>query len=235
LRPQLVRIWENAKEKKYILLAISAAVILLIIFLLVRPFSSPKKAEPQLTSGEIKRKGYDLYRKGKYQRVVEMVEKYLKTNESDFQARSLLVSAYLALDKTEAAYKHAKYLYKLRRKDSFVLFRLANLADQLGETTKAIEYMEKALAEEPDKLQFHTKIASLYSRAEKYEEALKEWQVVLDKLPVGAPYRAQVYEFIGDIYTNLKQPGKARQAYQESLKVRPDNEKVTAKLNKLTP
>jgi tetratricopeptide (TPR) repeat protein len=207
-----------------------------VVSLFLLPLSSKQreKKKTPLKPEILRKQAYDLYRKGEFKTVIDKLEEYLKSKNSDFEARSLLVSAYLLEGHTKKAYEHTKYLHKLKLRDPMILYRLGVLADQLNKSSESIKYLKQAIKQDPKQVQFHSKIASVYAKDKKYQKALDEWNIVLRLLSKDAPYRAQVYEFIGDIYLAMKQPDKAKQAFQESLKIKPDSKEVSAKLNKLS-
>ena len=73
-----------------------------------------------------------------------------------------------------------------------------NVADrynQTGDLTKYIEYLSKALQQNPQAASLHLKLADAYEEAEQYDQAVQQWRMVLDLEP-DHPRRTELLNLI---------------------------------------
>ncbi len=96
--------------------------------------------------------------------------------------------------------------------------------------TEAREMIEKALKQEPENAAFLDSMAWVLFKLNQPKEAL-EWQ--LKALKHQKETDATLHDHLGDIYMALKQPDKARDQWERSLAIEP-NEEIQKKL-KATP
>jgi tetratricopeptide (TPR) repeat protein len=118
----------------------------------------------------------------------EAVEQFEWLAEKSPDVRSLLdlalgYSAVSRLDEAEAAYAR---LLKLSPNHAIALHNLGNVAYKRGETDKSIELYKKAIAADPGYLLAYAHLGDAYRQAERYQEAYRAYEKVLDLEPKNA-------------------------------------------------
>jgi tetratricopeptide (TPR) repeat protein len=91
--------------------------------------------------------------------------------------------------------------------------------------------IEKAVKLEPQNAAFLDSLAWVLYKLEKPTEALDP---MLKAIELTKEADATLYDHLGDIYAALKQPDKAKEAWQKSLGVEP-NDQIQEKLKKSEP
>lgn len=71
--------------------------------------------------------------------------------------------------------------YKATLVDAFV--KVADQYNQSGQLDKYIEYLAAAVAESPQTASLHLKLGDAYEEAQQYDQAVTQWQMVLDLEP----------------------------------------------------
>ncbi|MEI6150352.1 MAG: tetratricopeptide repeat protein, partial [bacterium] len=94
---------------------------------------------------------------------------------------------------------------------------------------KAQDYVERALAIEPDEGAFLDTLGWVYYQKGAYKEAL----TYLEKAVARMPDDSTVTEHVGDVWAALENPRQARRFWKLSLKQDPLNIGVRKKLNSL--
>ncbi len=210
------RLFDRWLVAKYLglFLLIAAAIGAAYYSLGTRPHSSPT---PQL-----KEESYKAYRNGDFKGAITRLETYLKKNGNDQEARNLLITSYAQVGNLEASLKEAENLIKAKPGDAGALYRAGQLSNQLGRSANAIAYFKRAATIDPSAVQFHYQLAEIYTRQKSYENALAQWRIVLEDLPTGPTLRRLAYGKVGDIYTKLDEPGKAKRAYNKAADIKSD-------------
>lgn len=118
----------------------------------------------------------------------EAVEQFEWLVERSPDARSLLdlalgYGAVSRLVEAEATYAR---LLKLSPNHAIALHNLGNIAYKRGETDKSIELYKKALAADPGYLLAYAHLGDAYRQAERYQEAYRAYEKVLDLEPKNA-------------------------------------------------
>ena len=88
--------------------------------------------------------------------------------------------------------------------------------------------IKKAVELDPDNGAYIDSLGWLYFKQAKYQEALKELEkasTLLDD-PV-------IFDHLGEVYLKIQEFEKARQAWQQSLKLDPNQDKVKKKIEAL--
>ncbi len=91
---------------------------------------------------------------------------------------------------------------------------------------QAREMIEKAVKLEPKNAAFLDSLGWVLFKLEKPTEALP---YLLKALENSEEPDATLYDHLGDIYSSLRQPDKAREAWRKSIKLEP-NEQIQKKL-----
>ncbi len=210
------RLFDRWLLVKYVglFLLIAAAIGAVYYSLGARPHTSPT---PQL-----KEESYKAYRNGDFRGAIVRLNAYLKKNGDDQEARNVLITSYAQVGNLEAALKETENLIKAKPNDTGALYRAGQLSNQLGRSANAIAYFKRAATIGPGVVQFHYQLAETYTHQKSYENALAQWQIVLEDLPTDPTLRRLAYKKIGDIFTELDEPGKAKRAYSKAASIKPD-------------
>jgi tetratricopeptide (TPR) repeat protein len=118
----------------------------------------------------------------------EAVEQFEWLAKKSPTPRSLLdlalgYSSVSRLDEAEATYAR---LLQLSPNHAIALHNLGNIAYQRGETDTSIELYKKAIAAEPGYLLAHAHLGNAYRQAERYQDAYRAYEVVLELEPKSA-------------------------------------------------
>ena len=93
---------------------------------------------------------------------------------------------------------------------------------------EAEDYIERALAADPENGAYLDSLGWLHYRQGKYEQALAELLNAVDALKEDDP---TVFEHIGDTYAAMKETSKALQYWEKSLALDKENKKLAAKIS----
>ena len=104
----------------------------------------------------------------------------------------------------------------------------SDLAD-VGERERALGLYRELLARQPASRGWREAVASLYEQQERWGDAVRE----VDTLLWQSPYHAGFHERRGDLLRQLNRTDDAIGAYAESLRLRPGNFELRAKLRDL--
>jgi len=83
----------------------------------------------------------------------------------------------------------------------------------------AIRQHEQLLAREPDNAVAHFNLALLYKGRMRYEDAVASYQRAIE---LGIDHLEEVYSNLGVLYSEMRQPERARAMYEKSLVLVPD-------------
>lgn len=95
-----------------------------------------------------------------------------------------------------------------------------------GDTAKAVENLEKAVAAAPGSAEAHLALGEAYFRSQRKDDAQKQFEagLTLDKaaaLPVTSQSADEVFLF-GNVHAGLNQLDEAKAAYEDALKLDPN-------------
>jgi tetratricopeptide (TPR) repeat protein len=91
--------------------------------------------------------------------------------------------------------------------------------DQAGEIDKAIEAYRRALTRESDHFEIRRRLADALLRAERYDEAIVEYQAIID----ADPGDAEAYLRLSQLFRFQRRFAEARATLQKAKKAAPDN------------
>jgi cytochrome c-type biogenesis protein CcmH/NrfG len=74
--------------------------------------------------------------------------------------------------------------------------KVAEQFNQAGDLEKHIEYLNKAVGQSPQTASLHLLLGSAYEEAQKYDQAVTQWKMVLDLEPEH-PRRTELTNLIG--------------------------------------
>ena len=86
------------------------------------------------------------------------------------------------------------------------------------DTDPAIRHHEQLLAREPNNAVGHFNLALLYKNARRYEDAVTSY---LRSVELGIDHVEEVYSNLGVLYSEMRQPQRAREMYEKSLDLVP--------------
>jgi tetratricopeptide (TPR) repeat protein len=147
----------------------------------------------------------------------------------DASAHFYMANIYDELKDRPAAEKELKKALELSPDYHEALNYLGYLYVEENKNLDQAEAMiKKALEMEPNNGAYIDSLGWLYFRQGKFKEALKELEraIVLLEDPV-------IYDHLGDAYLKMQDIEKSRDAWQKSLKLKPEQEKVQKKLEVL--
>lgn len=118
----------------------------------------------------------------------EAVEQFEWLAEKSPSARSLLdlALAYSSVSRLEEAEATYARLLKLSPNHAIALHNLGNIAYKRGETDKAIDLYKKSITADPGYLLAYAHLGDAYRQAERYQDAYRAYEKVLDLEPKNA-------------------------------------------------
>ncbi len=152
----------------------------------------------------------------------EIIASISETNRLTHAFYFQLGAAYERNKNMEQAEKHFRRCLALDPEDAEAMNYLAYMwAEQSANLEEAQRFIDKAVAKEPKNGAFLDTQAWILFRSHKLEEALR---VQLKAVELTPKPDATLWDHLGDIYQALKQAEKAREAWQKSLSIEPNDE-----------
>lgn len=151
------------------------------------------------------------------------------------------------------ALKMAENAARIEPKNEWYLFLYAQLLQRYGRYDQASGIFEKLYKLYPDKIDYILELGDNYVRSEKFDKALKAYELIekkmgimemislqkqkiyihqgkldkaileIDKLIRQFPGESRYYSLLADVYLADKQPQKALETYESVLKINPDD------------
>ncbi|MBS3908953.1 MAG: tetratricopeptide repeat protein [Actinobacteria bacterium] len=221
----------SPKTPKKSFIVYGAIPVLLAVAAMVAYYVIAYNATRTVSDG-VKERSYEAYKAGDFDTAKTGLEDYLKDHDNDFEARSTLATCYVQLGETEKAFRETEAALELRPLDPDALYRAGCLAFDAERPEDAIAYLEKAIAAKPNTVQYHYRLADVYTETKNFRRAQAEWKNVLDLLPRGEPHAAEIHKKIGDIYMGIGVTRKAAVSYRKALAVNPDDAYAKERLSK---
>ncbi|MFY0643643.1 MAG: tetratricopeptide repeat protein [Bacteroidia bacterium] len=144
---------------------------------------------------------------------------YASTDSMKVRAYINRAAVYLATREWQDAKDDLLIAYDMDSNSTGVLNNLANATDELGDTEKAIEYLERALEIDSTQFETYTNIGFLYQQLERYEEAIKYFDKTLEVSkdnPYGYSNRAYNKYKLGDIKGAMTDINKSIKFFPEN-------------------
>jgi len=159
--------------------------------------------------------------------VAEVIARATATNRLTHSFYFQLGSAYERNHKFKEAEGHFRKALELSPDFAEALNYLGYMWAERGENLdEARAMIEKALKQEPKNAAFLDSLGWVFFKLGKPREALAP---TLQAIELNEEPDATLYDHLGDIYAALNKPDKAREAWQKSIAIEP-NEKVGSKL-----
>ncbi len=182
----------------------------------------PKDAEMNFYTGFL------LNRERNYSRAIYYLQESLDRAPDNIQAMTTLASAYDELkdfNQSEALYLK---LMELDPENPLILNNYAyHLAVRGIRLEEALGMGLLAIEEDPGNAAYLDTVGWIYFRLQDYEKAVD----YIRKSITLQGDSAEVYEHLGDAYSQLDENEKARQAYEKALKLDPSKSQLKIKLN----
>ena len=167
----------------------------------------------------------------KHLTAAEVIARATETNRLTHLFYYRLGAACERTHKFEEAEKHFKKCLELKPDFSEALNYMGYMWAERGTNlTEARELIEKAVQLEPKNAMFLDSLGWVLFKQNKPKEALP-W--LLKSIQNAPEPDAVLYDHLGDIYSALQEPGKAREAWRKSLSVEP-NDEIQKKLEATT-
>jgi len=233
-KPYLTQDWLSSWPL-WLRLFLAVAVLLFVAGLIWQYFAPAKiwqaNTRVPLEQMDLKKEATLLYRQSQLKEAIPKLEQVVKENPKDLKARELLVSSYWQQGELAKALEHNAVLIKYKRYDAATLYRQGLLALQLNKVKTALKYLEQAASQAPNVSNYHAELARALTKAKLYDQAVNEWQYVLEILPAESrTARALVWLQLADIYLSKGDKLKALEAVNNGLEADPNNESLKAKL-----
>ncbi|OGX17428.1 MAG: hypothetical protein A3K83_06745 [Omnitrophica WOR_2 bacterium RBG_13_44_8b] len=166
----------------------------------------------------------------KFKEAEDIYRLVLNLSPEDAQAHFYLGSIYSELKKDDLAKAEMKRAIELNPDYHQALNFLGYLyVEENKNLDQAEALIKKAVELDPDNGAYIDSLGWLYFKRDKYQEALKELEkasTLLDD-PV-------IFDHLGEVYLKIRDYEKARQAWQQSLKLEPNQDKVKKKIEALS-
>ena len=164
----------------------------------------------------------------KFKQAEDVYRLVLNLSPEDAQAHFYLGSIYSELKKDDLAKAEMKRAIELNPDYHQALNFLGYIyAQECKNLDQAQVMIKKAVELDPNNGAYIDSLGWLYFKQAKYQEALEELEkasTLLDD-PV-------IFDHLGEVYLKIQEFEKARQAWQQSLKLDPNQDKVKEKLEK---
>ncbi len=133
------------------------------------------------------------------------------------------------LKQDSLAYRDYKKAAAIDTNNAEYLSAVGDFLFEKKDITGSIEWIKKAMAKNPTDRKSHLKIAKMMLYIKKYNESLKEIDIVLRK----NPFDGEAYFLKGMVYKDMKDTAKAISSFQTSVDVQPDYKDAIVQLGLL--
>ena len=123
----------------------------------------------------------------------------------------------------DAGFRRLTDVFETKPDDAAVLTSLGLVILRKGGAVEAARLYERACTLEPDYAPYHINAATAWIATGDFAKAISHLETAIQM----DPSLERAYRKLGEVYTRLKQPGKARQVFERYLKFMPGN--VTAR------
>lgn len=182
---------------------------------LIRPLGKKASSEP-----DILRKIIQIYINEKaYKEAAVLLEKMLESAPENDDIHYVLGVALSELERESEAIDHLLQVSAASMFFQNAAVHIAFLYQEQGELEKAVDFMEQAVRQRPDNLDFRLYLASFHEERENYEAALK---VLQDALEMAAE-SPRIYFRMGVIHDKTGDKAASIQAMRRVIELEPDN------------
>ena len=150
---------------------------------------------------------------------VEQLEKLLKEDATNFQARRELVVLLMDLGDNAGALKHLNYLISVFPDDARLYYNAGIAWEKIRETEKAKDSYLKALELSPDEPDFLYNFGNLLAQIGEYKKAIELFKAVLRK----DPKDSDAYFNLGYVYVHLNNSEAAIKCFENAITLNSDD------------
>lgn len=217
---------------------ILAGVLLLVVFLIVAMIisyinykntlkrqaiiSEMTKADRFLEAGDFKKAAKS------YSKVIELAGK------EDPEVLKKLAIAEIGLRNRDNAEKLLKKIIQLNPKDAEAYFQLSLIYYEKSETTKALEFAEKAAAYKATYIAPRYFLAKQYTLLSDYERAIVKYEEIIKINPKIVTSEPQILKELAKCYEKLGKTEKAVFYYRQALSYLPGDAEINQALKRLS-
>ena len=166
--------------------------------------------------------GQYQHTEGKTEEAMESY-KYFLDNFPGSPYRTSAVNSLIRLYIANARYTEAEELIQKRLRsypdDLTLLEQLAELYQQQGEHPRAIALYRQAIERDRSNTSLRRKLGDLYAKIGETTQAVNEWK----KIVAGETNQTDQHQRLGAIYLSHKMYGEAIEAYQQAIRLNPQN------------
>lgn len=174
--------------------------------------------------------GSTLQQLERYDEAIAPLEKSLKSNPDNINAISSLAVVYESLSRFDGADSLYESAIKRFPENALLLNNYSySLCERNIRLNEALEMVKKALEITPDNGAYLDTIGWIYYKLKNYNEAEK----YIKKAIQVRENSAVVYEHLGDVYFALEKYNLAKENWQKALDMKPVNDKLKLKLEKI--
>lgn len=138
------------------------------------------RKESKIVIDDTQLAAYDAYRKGEFDKAIELYKKALAATPDDAYLRSSLAQAYQKKGDVDAAITELKAATEQAGSDAILQFTLADLYKQKKMTAEAVAAYEKASAADPSDFYLHMTLMGRFNDLGKKDLADKESKILTD-------------------------------------------------------
>ena len=131
------------------------------------------------------------------------------------EALGAIAQVHFAQGDPKAAFARVEQALRGSKNPAGIHQLLGQMSFSVKEYGKAIEYLERAVSQNPELTAAYYTIGNAYAAQKRFDAALDQYRKVVTKNPKAIP----AYMMIGTLYDRQKQPAKANEAYQKILDI----------------
>lgn len=209
----------------------AAAILAVVVFVRLGTGSGEKVSQEVVvpTKAEVR----DLYDKGEFKAALPELTRLAQEHPKDTEILTMLASALWLDGQGEQALEQYQEILKLTPDDADTRYRLGILLRQSNKLNEAVKELEKAARARPGSALFLSELAKAYAKQGRYQEAVDNWQGVVNLGPAGSSAQVTAYIELGDALALSGEKEAARQAYEAGLAIKPDHDYLRSQLEKL--
>lgn len=171
----------------------------------------------------------EAYDSGDFASAEEALAGLVEADEGDLEARKALALALAAQGKNDEALEQYAAIIAADPKDHESLYQMAVLERLLGKTPDAITHFEAALAAKDDPV-YADELARTYMQAGRYDDAIAQWQAVLEAGGLDEAGQAAIYAAMASAHEGARRYEDARAALEQALFLLPNDTALAARL-----
>ncbi len=217
-------------------LVTAVALVVLAVFAsaaLIGGCGSGNKEGSKVTAQEAakaRKKGLDLYMKGKLSEAVPELRKAAEGNPKDMQVQTELAYSYERQGKKDEAFKQYEQILKLDKNSADAHYGMGRILQQNQEIDKAIAEFEKAATMNIYFTAARVSLADAYTQAKEYSKALATYNELENLVKSDLIFSARVHAAKGNVYKLMGQNGNANTEFSKALQLDKNNKEAAAGL-----